>query len=142
MAKYFTLTTSDNSKSKRFRVVFGGYANTFDKAQSIDKTIDGVLDVSVGSIHEKYLFSVRVREEEPNDGDLYADDWGTESDLKYFYSLNNPLGSPSNHITFIDHYENTKTVVMVGDYNSQLQGIMTTGQTAWSIVNCSFLVIG
>jgi len=142
LANYFTLTTSDDSKSKKFRVIYGGYANILEKAQSIDKTIDGNYDISVGSIHERYVFSVRVREEEPDGGDLYADGWGTEADLRYFYSLNNPLGTPSNHITFTDHFGNTKTVVMLGDYNSQLQGIMVTGQTAWSVASCTFVVIG
>jgi len=138
---YFTLEDSAASVTRRFRVLANGFSNILDKAQSIERTIDGDLDISVGSVKEKFSFTVRVRYEEPADGDPYLDDWGTLADLKYFYSLNNPNGSPSNEITFTDHYETQKTVIMAGDFNSQAQGIMIDGITAWFLVNCTFMVI-
>jgi hypothetical protein len=135
MAGYFTLETSDVQISKRFRVIYGGYAHVLEKAQTVDRTVEGIPDIQVGSIQEKYSFAVRVRETEED----Y--DYGTEEDLRDFFSLNNPLSTPSNHITMIDHFGDEKTVVMLGDYSAQVQGIMIVGTEAWYIVNCSFLVI-
>ena len=135
MADYFSLTTSDSMVTKKFKVIFGNYANILEKAQSIDKTIDGKLDISVGSIHERYAVTVRVRHTEL---DI---DFGNEADLRYFFSLNNPNGTPSNHINMVDHYGNGKTVVMMGDYNAQVQGIMIIGIDAWYVINCMFMVI-
>jgi len=135
MASYFTLQNSNSSLTKRFRVIYGGYANTLEKAQTIEKTIAGDLDVSVGSIRESFAFVVRLRYEEENS------DYGTLNELKSFYSLNNTLGIPSNQITFTDHYGNQKVVIMAGNFNAQVQGIEIEGTTAWYIVNCMFMVI-
>jgi hypothetical protein len=135
MASFLTLTNSNSSVSKKFRVIFGGYANILDKAQQIDHTIDGKLDVSVGSIHERYMVTIRTRELE------LVTDYGSEADLKYFYKLNSPNGVPSNHITLTDHFGKTKTVIMAGDYNSQVQGIMIIGSDSWYLAGCIFYVI-
>jgi hypothetical protein len=135
MASFLTLITSDNNISKKFRVIFGGYANILDKAQQIDKTIDGKLDISVGSVHERYMVTIRTRDLE------LVPDYGSQADLKYFYKLNSPNGTPSNHITLIDHFGEMKTVVMMGDYNTQTQGIMILGEDAWYLTGCIFYVI-
>lgn len=129
---YFTLKTSDGTLEKHFRTIAGGWAHTLEKAQSINKTIDGNLDVSVGSIQEKYDFQVRVREAETMSG------YGDEADLKYFYSLNNPNGTPTNVITFTDQLGNSMPCVMLGNYSHQLQGALAEGEHSWSIVQCTF----
>jgi hypothetical protein len=132
---YFILRTSDEGIEKRFRVVLSGYANVLEKAQNIGRTIDGQLDISVGSVQQKYMFMVRVRETETEESH------GTTADLEMFYRLNNPNGTPSNLITFTNHLGQESIVVMIGDFNSQLQGVMIEGDTAWSIVNCIFQVV-
>ena len=132
---YFILRTSDAGIEKRFRVILSGYAKVLEKMQSINRTIDGSLDVATGSVQTKYMFLVRVRETETEE------DYGDLADLEMFYSLNNPNGTPSNLITFIDHFGNQHIVIMSGDFNSQLQGIMIEGDTAWSVVNCTFQII-
>jgi hypothetical protein len=141
MTNYFTLASSDNSKRKRFRVMANGYSHILDKKQSIDTTIDGQVDVSSGSVQQRYVFVVRARYEEPSDGDIYTDDWGTIDDLRWFYSLNQPNAVPNNRILFTNHYGWSETVIMAGDFNSQVQGIMIDGQTAWFVVNCIFMVL-
>jgi hypothetical protein len=69
------------------------------------------------------MFTVRVRHTEPATPDLYDIEYGTKADLEYFYSLNNPNGSPSNILTFQNHFGTQINVVMAGDFNAQLQGI-------------------
>ena len=132
---YFILRTSDDGIEKRFRVVLSGYANVLEKVQNVARTIDGDLDVSTGSVQQRYMFMVRVRQYETED------DYGDTADLEMFYRLNNPNGTPSNLITFINHLGEQNIVVMSGDFNSQLQGVMVEGDTAWSIVNCIFQVV-
>ncbi len=136
---YFTLTTSNSSLSKKFKVLYTGYANGLQKTSTVEKTVDGNLDISVGSIHEYFTLTVRVRKAENAAGDTAG--MGDEADLKYFYSLNNPLGTPSNHITMVDHYGNTKTVMFLGDYNPQNQSVMIEGENAWILVNINLQVL-
>lgn len=133
MANFFILKNSDSSVEKKFRVIFSGYNRILEKNQSINTTIDGELDVSVGSVKERFIFVVRVRHEEPVSG------YGTMADLEYFYRLNNPNGTPSNVITFTNHYGVSFNVIMNGELSQQAQGIQIIGDTAWFLFNSSFM---
>jgi hypothetical protein len=142
MASYFILKNSDGTREKRFRVVQGGYSDIFEKVQQVNKTIDGNLDVSIGSIQQRYMFSVRVRHTEVQSIEPGIPEWGNLGDLKYFYMLNNPAGTPSNEITFTNHAGDQTTVIMAGDFNTQTQGVLLEGPNAWFLVNCVFMKVG
>lgn len=138
---YFVLKNSNNTLERRFRVIHPNYSEVLEKAVSVNRTLTGNLDIAVGSVQKKYGFVVRVREEEPADGDIYTVDWGTLDDLRTFYSYNNPNGSPSNVLTMTDHYGAESEVIMMGDLNAQIMGILVSGTSAWFTINCMFQVI-
>ena len=132
--KYFTLTNSSVSLSKKFQVVLSGHKITLEKSQTIDKTLEGGLDVSMGGLYERYEYLVRVRHEEERAG------YGTLADLKTFFSYNNPNGSPSNVLTLVTHIGQEYSVFMVGSFSEQLLGVMVEGVNAWSLVQCTFMI--
>ena len=132
--KYFTLTNSNGSLSKKFQVVLSGHKITLDKSQTVDKTLDGGLDISLGGLYERYEYLVRVRHEEERSG------YGTLADLKTFFSYNNPNGTPSNVLTLTTHIGQEYYVFMVGSFSEQLLGVMVEGVNAWSLVQCTFMI--
>lgn len=140
MTKYFTLANSNNSLSKRFRVVADGFVDNLEKKQDVKTTIDGNLDVSVGSIFRVWQFVVRVRYEEEVD-DYSGSDWGTYEDLKRFFRYNNPGGTPSNILTLVDHYGDTYNVIFSENFQGKPFATTLIGTEAWYFVNVTFLCI-
>lgn len=132
---YITLTDSNSSKSKKFAVLQGGWQKSLNKLQTVDTTLDGNLDISVGAILEKHTYTIRVRETEDRDG------YGTEEDLEYFYSLNSPGGTPSNVVTMTDHFGVSRDTYMLGEHTPSPIGVMLQGSTAWFITQCIFQFI-
>ena len=134
--KYFILTNSNNTLSKRFRVLFEGYVPTIEKSQTIDKTLDGGLDVSMGGLYETHEYLVRVRYEETDSN------YGTMDELKTFFSYNNPNGIPSNVLTLTTHFGVNYNVMMVGNFAEKLLGVMIDGIYSFYVIQCTFLFIG
>lgn len=132
---YITLTNSNGSLSKRFRVVHEGRKIVLTKAQNIDYTIGGKPDITVGAVQEIHNYLVRVRHTDPDSN------YGTLDNLKTFYGYNNPNGTPSNLITMIDHYGTSKSVFMVGEFSENVMGINIEGSDAWFLVEVTFHVM-
>ena len=129
---YFTLTNSNDSLEKRFKVIQSGYAPIAEKSQTIRKTLDGNLDVSVGAIYDRHEYVIKVTE-------AVADsDYGTLDDLETFYRYNNPNGVPSNIVTLTDHYGGIHDVVMSGTFSPQPLGVLLEGNEAYYVVQCVF----
>lgn len=140
MTKYFTLSNSNASLTKRFRVVADGFIDNLQKKQDVQTTVDGLLDVSVGSIFRMWQFVVRVRYEEELDD--YGDtDWGTYDELMRFFKYTNTVGTPSNILTLTDHYGDTYQVIFAGDFSGKPFATQLTGIDAWYWVNVTFLCI-
>lgn len=129
---YFILTNHDNTLSKRFRVVYTGYKRVLKKNGTITDTIDGGTDISIGSIKERHSYIVRVRDDETEDN------YGDKADLETFFRYNNPANSA---ITLTDHYGQTHSVVMWGEFGEQTMGIMIEGETAWFTVETLFIFL-
>lgn len=128
--------TSDNGAtlSKKFRVLQQDYDDgTLEKTESVNKTIGGGIDHSVGAIYKTWSMIVKVRHTETET------DYGDKDDLEYFYSLNNPGGTPSNDITFIDHHQVTYTVHTVGKLTKNLLGCQVEGECAWYLYKLQLL---
>jgi len=134
--KYFVLTNSNTTLSKRFRVLFEGYVPTIEKSQTIDKTLDGGLDVSMGGLYETHEYLVRVRYEETDSN------YGTMDELKTFFSYNNPNGTPSNVLILTTHLGVNYNVMMVGNFAEKLLGVMIDGIYSFYVIQCTFLFIG
>lgn len=128
---YILLQTSDAGAtlSKRFRVIAEGYNDgQLSKSQSVEKTVGGGLDASVGAVYKSWNPIIRVKhtEEDSNYGNL--------ADLKTFYNYNDPGGTPSNVITFVDHHGQNYNVIMTGDFQSQVLGCMIEGTNSHYMV--------
>ena len=134
--KYFILTNSNITLSKKFRVLFEGYVPTVEKSQTIDKTLDGGLDVSMGGLYETHEYLVRVRYEETDSN------YGTMDELKTFFSYNNPNGTPSNVLILTTHFGVNYNVMMVGNFAEKLLGVMIDGIYSFYVIQCTFLFIG
>jgi hypothetical protein len=135
---YIWLKTSDNgvTLSKKFRVIAQDYDDgTKEKAETVDRTIGGGVDHSVGSVYTTWSPIIRVRAEESET------DYGNKSDLEYFYDLVNPNATPSNDVTFIDHHQIEYVVHLVGRMTKNLMGSSVEGTEAWYLYRLSFLKV-
>ena len=132
---YITLTNSDASLSKRFKVIESGYSVTIEKSQNVRKTISGSLDISTGGIYEIHSYTIKVYDE------VSDVNYGTRHDLETFFRYNNPNGTPSNLITMIDHFGDSHTVVMDGNFTHEALGAVIEGTNAVFLVQCMFRVI-
>lgn len=132
---YFTLSTSDASVTKRFKVIQSGYRKTITKVESVARTLSGQQDVSRGALYTMFEFMVKVRAE------VEDSDYGTISDLETFFALNNPNATPSDKITLVDHYGDSFTCIFSKDFTSEPLGVMIEGLDAYFIVKCVFEVL-
>ncbi len=133
---YMELKTSDASVLKRFRVLAQGYDDgTLRKAESLDRTIGGGVDHSVGAVYVDWNPIIRVRHTEIDSN------YGTLAELRAFYELNDPSGTPSNDVTFIDHHEVEHNVHLVGDFQKSIMGTKTEGTLAWVLVKVQLVEV-
>lgn len=122
---FIWLITSDGSLAKKFKVLQQDYDDgTLEKSESAERTISGGIDHSVGGIYTTWSPIIRVAFEDSRP------DFGTVSDLEYFYSLNNPKDTPSNTITFIDHRQYEHKVRFMGPLKKNLITIAVEGEDA------------
>ena len=125
--RYFTLTASDNSLSKYFRVVQSGYNPTLEKKGAVRTTLNGNWDISQGGIYTRHEWIIKVRDQEDESG------FGDLADLLTFFNYNqpNPISGPSNKITMIDHYGVSRYVKIHGDTSPVPLGVALDGYFAW-----------
>jgi hypothetical protein len=139
---YFTLTTMNRGASgptttKKFRVVDGGYAPYLEKAENMDVTVEGKLDISQGAVHKAYDFIVKVYQEDPSGDSSYA----TYADLETFFRYNKPLGSPSNMFYMTDHYGEHSYVKFGGQLKQQPATVFLEGKNAIYFIQISLKVL-
>lgn len=133
---YMELKTSDASVLKRFRVLAQGYDDgTLRKAESLERTIGGGIDHSVGAVYVDWNPVIRVRHTETDSN------YGTLAELRTFYELNDPSGTPSNDITFIDHHSVEHIIHLVGDFQKAIMGTKTEGTLAWVLVKVQMVEV-
>jgi len=128
---YIMLQTSDAGAtlSKRFRVIAEGYSDgALNKSQSIEQTVGGGLDASAGAIYKTWNPIIRVQHTEIDSN------YGTLAELQQFYSYNDPGGTPSDIITFVDHHGQNYNVIITGEFQKQVLGVMVEGTNAHYMV--------
>lgn len=137
---YITLTSDDTptpTLGGRYAVIQAdpGYTEQIRKAQSVNETIEGGLDVGMGGTYTTIKYMIRTRETEPdvNYGDL--------ADLKAMFKLTNPAGTPSNVLKLTDHYGNAHNVYMLGAFEYQPLTVILEGQNAWFIIPVTLQVV-
>jgi hypothetical protein len=131
---YITLQDSSGSGGD-FAVVMGGYKPTLEKEQTINRTIGGTIDVSQGAVLERHEYLVRCRDTEDRTG------YGTVHELERLWRLNNPNGTPSDKITFIDHYGNSNTAIFIGEFPRSAITTILEGSGAWFFVPISLFLV-
>jgi hypothetical protein len=133
MANYITISASDGSIIKRFRVISEGYDNgTPEKTMTMQKTVGGGMDISQGAVYHSWNPTIRVR------GTEIDTSYGSLSELETFFGYNNPNTTVSDKLIFTDHMGVGRTVVMVGDLRKTLLGALTDGTESHYIVRARF----
>jgi hypothetical protein len=107
-----------------FAVVSGGYGPNEERNQTIDRTVGGTLDISQGKNFKVHEMLVRCREAEDRSG------YGDYAELQRLWRLNNPKGSPSDKITYIDHYGTSHTAYFEGKFNPDAVTTLLEGENA------------
>jgi hypothetical protein len=108
-------------------VAEGGYSPGLLKAQNEQRTIEATVDISQGGIYPQFIYQFKVYETLPGG---VASDYGTIHDLEYFFSLNNPNGTPSDVITMTDHFGDLHDVIMMGNLIPQPLSVIISGDNA------------
>jgi hypothetical protein len=115
-----------------FRVVMGGLQPVAKKAQTLDTTIEGELDMSIGSIRDSIRYQLYVVESDP-------EGYGNLSDLRTLFNLNEPNETITNLITLVDHGGTTIAGYLVGDHMPAPQTTILTGTGAIYLVPIEFM---
>lgn len=124
--RYITLASSTGSISKRFKVV--GMKPLWDPTDDVQRTINGTLDKSVGSVIATWQYMLRVRPTEEDSN------YGTKGDLESLYLLRDPNGTPSDKITLTDHHGSTFECIFLGGYSPENVTTLLEGPSAIYIV--------
>jgi len=107
---YVTLNNSLGSGARRFRAA--SLRITKSKAQDLQITINGGVDLTVGAVITRVNMVLYVPYvASPPDGSY--------NDLVILYSLNNPNGSPTNQLQFTDYIGDTFTAYLIGDLEAE-----------------------
>jgi len=113
---YIILEDSTATIQKKFKVLQKGYGDGISTRQArVLYTAEGKPDLSIRSgVPEQWMFIVRVK------GNEVGTSYGDLDDLVYLYELNDPDGSPSNVIRFVDHWSEEHYVHFVGNLQKRL----------------------
>jgi hypothetical protein len=108
------------------------------KAQHITETAGGGLDATFGGIYTTLKYALRCYNDLESPLGLT---WGTRQDVLYFYSLNNPNGTPGSALRLQDHYEEWHDVLFVGDVVPEPLTTIVVGQYALYVIPVEFRII-
>lgn len=117
-----------------FAVVMGGYVPATDRQQQVRRTVGGTLDISQGANFENHQYTIRCRHTETRIG------YGTFGELKRLYKLNNPSGSPSDRITFTDHFGVAHYAYFQGKFPWEAVTTVLEGSDAWYFVPITLML--
>lgn len=131
--KYIILQDSESTNIKRFKAT--GMSLPLERTDNIRITLGGKFDKAAGTIIYRFRYVLRVPEESLDPA------YGTYDELKWFYELNNPGGTPSDQITLTDHYGDVHTVFFEGNMVPDPLTTQLDGPNAWMIVPISMLKI-
>lgn len=102
--EYITLSTSDNSISKKFYAIAMNYVEENARNQTVETNIEGNYLITNGGNHMAFSYLLKLSAE------MEDTSFGTKADLRNLWLLNNPNGTPTDVITLIDHYGISHTV--------------------------------
>lgn len=126
--RYIRLISSGSSLDFKFKAV--QWKPIYQKAQQVERTIGGGIDVHTGAVQQTYRYILRVS----YDYQEGEEDFGRYSDLIKFYALNNPNAVDSNLLTFFDHFGNEHQAWMTSDVSPDPITSIIDGECAWYMV--------
>jgi len=125
---YITLAESTGTTVCNFRVIHEGYTDgELEKAGSVEPTIGGGVDVSMGAIRRKWEPIIKVY---GTNSTVDEAGFGTRQALEYFFSLNNPGGTPTNLITMTDHHGIGRGIFLIDTLQANLLTTFVEGSGA------------
>lgn len=131
--KWITLSNSNNSLTKKFRVLHESYAPTREKMGVRRVTVTGVVDNQVGPVLRSWQILLKVYETDPTDptkSDGATEGYGLIAHLRTLFGLNDPGGTPTNVITFTEHDDTqSHSVFITGVMRPKLLTYSLTGTT-------------
>lgn len=130
---YITLQDSSGSGGY-FAVVMGGYQPIDQRDQTVNKTAGGTYDISQGANFGVHQYTIRCRHTESRSG------YGTFGELLRLWQLNSPGGTPSDRITFIDHFGVTHYAYFKGEFPRQAVTTILEGADAWYFIPITLFV--
>jgi hypothetical protein len=125
---YITLAESTGTTVCNFRVIHEGYTDgELEKAGSVEPTIGGGVDVSMGAVRRKWEPIIKVY---GTNSTVDEAGFGTRTALEYFFGLNNPGGTPTNLITMTDHHGVGRDVFLIDTLQANLLTTLVEGSGA------------
>lgn len=124
--KYITLASSDASISEKFKAI-GMKVNQY-RMDSIEWTLSGNIDKAAGPVVNQWQFVLRVPQTSSEAG------YGQLSDLQALFALSNSKATPSDKITFTDHYGTSHYCYFTGSLSPEPLTTILEGPSAWHIV--------
>jgi hypothetical protein len=136
MNKYIVLATQDDSLSKWFRVVEGGYQEQITKNSEMAKAITGALDVKEGKPLEARSCLIRVRHTE-----LDGSPYGTRADLRSLFLIHDPTDADApSLLKMTDHYGDDFDVYLWGEMMGQPLSVIIEGTEAWFVYQVQVVI--
>lgn len=129
--KYIVLQDSELTNVKRFKAT--GFSPPIDRTDDIKITLGGDFDKAAGALVYRWRYVLRVPAESSDS--LY----GTYDELKWFFELNSPAGTPTDLLTLTDHYGDVHQVIFEGNMLPDPLTTQLDGPNAYMIVPVSFL---
>jgi len=117
-----------------YAVVMGGYTPTSQREQAVNRTVGGTLDISQGANYEVHRYLIRCRESEPRPS------YGDFAELKRLWELNNPKATPSDRITFTDHFGVARYAYFQGEFPWQAVTTILQGEDAWYFIPVTLML--
>jgi len=125
---YITLADSTGTTVCNFRVIHEGYTDgELEKAGSVEPTIGGGVDVSMGAVRKKWEPIIKVY---GTNSTVDEAGYGTRTALEWFFNLNNPNGTPSNVISMTDHHGSTHSIFLIDTLQANLLTTLVEGSGA------------
>jgi hypothetical protein len=133
--EYITICTSGSELSKKFYAILNGYTEILQKAQTVEDNIEGDPLITNGGIRYMVNYVLKLSAE------MADTSFGTKSDLKAMYALNNPNAEPSDVLTLIDHYGELHLVKFTGPLEMNPLTTMIDGEDSYFYTPIRFIEV-
>lgn len=135
---YIVLESDDQptpTYTGQFTVLQEGYTEVLSPIEAIADTIEGGVDISLGSVREIRPMVLKVPYTASNPS-------GTIATLNSLFRLRSPNAMPSNVIIFTDNAGQKYRAIFTGSLERVLIGHSVEGDYAWSAIKITLRLLG